>query len=151
RVLVGPGDEIPGTGFVRPSIVEVPDPAAIPDEEVFAPVLSLVRVPDTTRAIEVAAATRYGLAAGIVTTDRVLFETFARRVPAGIVNLNSPTTGASGRLPFGGVGRSGNHRPAGWTTADHVADPVASTVRDRPAPPAPLPGLPTLADREVRS
>ncbi len=147
RILVGPGDPRPGTGFVRPTLIAVDEPDLLPDEELFAPVLTLVRVPDPDTAAEVAAATRYGLAAGIVTASPELFETFARRIPAGIVNWNTPTTGASGRLPFGGVGWSGNHRPAGWTTADHVADPVVSSLRPRPEPPsAPLPGLPSPAE-----
>jgi succinylglutamic semialdehyde dehydrogenase len=43
-----------------------------------------------------------------------------------VVNWNRPTTGASGRLPFGGVGLSGNHRPSGYFAADYCSYPVAS-------------------------
>ena len=41
-----------------------------------------------------------------------LFQRFEAEVRAGVLNWNRQTTGASGAAPFGGVGRSGNHRPA---------------------------------------
>ena len=45
---------------------------------------------------------------------------------AGVIHWNRPTTGATGRLPFGGVGISGNHRPGGYFTADSCAYPLAT-------------------------
>jgi succinylglutamic semialdehyde dehydrogenase len=47
-------------------------------------------------------------------------------VNAGVVNWNRQTTGASGKLPFGGVGKSGNYRPSAYFAADYVSYPVAS-------------------------
>lgn len=47
---------------------------------------------------------------------------------AGCVNVNTGTAGASGKLPFGGIGWSGNHRPAGAFSSDYCAYPVASMV-----------------------
>ena len=60
------------------------------------------------------------------TDNRDLYEKFFRRIRAGVVNWNRPTTGASGALPFGGVGLSGNHRPSGYYAADYCSYPIAS-------------------------
>ena len=62
-----------------------------------------------------------------------MFEQFVDRVGAGVVNWNSPTTGAAGTLPFGGLGASGNHRPAGYHAIDFCSDPVASLEQSTPA------------------
>ena len=64
-----------------------------------------------------------------------------RRVRAGILNWNRQTTGASARLPFGGIGRSGNHRPSGSFAIDSCGYPVASLERDHVTPPPVPPGL----------
>jgi succinylglutamic semialdehyde dehydrogenase len=45
-----------------------------------------------------------------------------------VLNWNRQTTGASGAAPFGGVGQSGNHRPAGYYAADYSAWPMASLI-----------------------
>ena len=54
------------------------------------------------------------------------------RIRAGIVNWNRPTSGASSAAPFGGIGLSGNHRPAAYYAADYCAYPVASTEMEQP-------------------
>jgi succinylglutamic semialdehyde dehydrogenase len=111
-----------GTGLVSPGLVDVtamnPRP---PDEEVFGPLLQVIRVPDFTAALAEADATQYGLAAGLVSDDRMQFEAFRETVRAGVINWNQPLTGASGAVPFGGVKRSGNHRPSGLFAADYSA------------------------------
>jgi succinylglutamic semialdehyde dehydrogenase len=56
-----------------------------------------------------------------------------------VVNWNRPTTGASGKLPFGGVGDSGNHRPSAYYAADYCAYPVASMEAEKAGLPAQLP------------
>jgi len=60
------------------------------------------------------------------------FETFWSEIRAGIVNWNRPTNGASSAAPFGGVGLSGNHRPAAFYAADYCAYPVASNEMEQP-------------------
>ncbi len=135
------GEETLAGAFVRPTIVAT-DGLDVPDEEVFGPVITVERFDDLETAFARAADTRFGLAAGLVSTDPAHFERFKAVVTAGVVNFNCPTTGASGRLPFGGVGASGNHRPAGWTAADFCAFPVATMAYQHPAEAAsPLPGL----------
>jgi succinylglutamic semialdehyde dehydrogenase len=88
--------------------------------------LQIIRVNNFDEAIREANNTRYGLAAGLFSDDRALYDQFFRRIRAGVVNWNRPTTGASGALPFGGIGSSGNHRPSGYFAIDYCAYPVAS-------------------------
>ncbi|HEX7635577.1 MAG TPA: succinylglutamate-semialdehyde dehydrogenase [Noviherbaspirillum sp.] len=116
----------PGTGFVSPGIVDVTHASDIPDEEWFGPLLQVVRVPDFESAIRVANATEYGLAAGLLSEDEKLWRQFLIHARAGIVNWNRPTTGAASTAPFGGIGKSGNHRPSAYYAADYCAYPVAS-------------------------
>jgi succinylglutamic semialdehyde dehydrogenase len=115
------------TGLVSAGIVDVTDVNQVPDEEWFGPLLQVIRVPDFAAAISVANATRYGLAAGLLSDDVTLWQQFQSRIRAGIVNWNRPTTGAASTAPFGGIGRSGNNRPSAFYAADYCAYPVAST------------------------
>lgn len=111
--------------FVTSAILDVTGIAA-PDEEIFAPVLQVQRVPTFDDALIAANATRFGLAAGLVSEDDALWRRFIHESRAGVVNRNRPTTGASGAMPFGGSCASGNHRPSGYYAADFCAWPVAS-------------------------
>lgn len=111
--------------FVQPAIIDVTD-ASVPDEEIFAPFLSVIRVSNFDDAIKAANATRYGLSAGLISDDAKLWDRFITRIRAGVVNFNRPTTGAAGDMPFGGLGDSGNHRPSAYYAADYCAYPVAS-------------------------
>src|SRR5207244_5418708 len=90
------------------------------------PLLQVIRVKSFDEAMTEANNTRYGLVAALFSDDRSLFERFYRRIRAGVVNFNRPTTGATGDLPFGGIGRSGNHRPSGYFAVDYCSYPVAS-------------------------
>ncbi|TZG28604.1 succinylglutamate-semialdehyde dehydrogenase [Sphingomonas montanisoli] len=125
-----------GDAFVTPAIYDVTG-IDVPDEEIFAPVLQLIRVPSFDAAIEAANATSYGLSAGLLSDDEELWQRFMSRSRAGVVNWNRPTTGAAGNMPFGGLGRSGNHRPSAYYAADYCAYPVASfeapTIEDMTA------------------
>jgi succinylglutamic semialdehyde dehydrogenase len=125
-------DEL-GPAYVSPGLVDVTRVAERKDEEVFGPMLQVVRVGDFDWAIEEANATRFGLAAGLISDDPALFARFAAEVRAGVLNWNRQTTGASGAAPFGGVGLSGNHRPAGYYAADYSAWPMASLISAGPA------------------
>ncbi len=111
--------------FVTPAMIDMTGIDA-PDEEIFAPVLQLYRVPHFDAAIAKANDTRYGLSAGLVTEDDTLWQSFLLESRAGVVNRNRPTTGAAGSMPFGGLGESGNHRPSAYYAADYCAYPVAS-------------------------
>ncbi|MFW2829267.1 succinylglutamate-semialdehyde dehydrogenase [Sphingomonas sp. ID0503] len=111
--------------FVSPAIIDVTG-VDVPDAEIFAPVLQVLRVPDFDAAIRTANATQYGLSAGLISGDAALWERFVGEIRAGVVNWNRPTTGAAANMPFGGLGSSGNHRPSAYYAADYCAYPVAS-------------------------
>lgn len=118
---------VPGrsAAFLEPAVIEVTGVAA-PDEEIFAPVLQVIRARDFEQAIAEANRTRFGLTAALLSADDDLWARFRLEVRAGVINRNRPTTGASGAMPFGGLGESGNHRPSAYYAADYCAYPVAS-------------------------
>jgi len=111
--------------FVSPGLVDVTG-HDVADEELFAPLLQVRRVGSFDDAIAAANATRYGLSAGLISNEAGRWEHFLKRIRAGVVNWNRPTTGAAGTMPFGGLGSSGNHRPSAYYAADYCAYPVAS-------------------------
>lgn len=116
--------------LLTPGLIDVGD-GQLEDEEHFGPLLTVIRVPSFDAAIDAANATRFGLAAGLLSDSSNDYHYFCDRVRAGIVNWNRQTTGASGRLPFGGIGASGNHAPSGYFAADYCAYPVASLESQR--------------------
>jgi succinylglutamic semialdehyde dehydrogenase len=116
--------------LVTPGIIDMTECNNIADDEWFGPLLQVYRVGDFADAIERANATAYGLAAGLIGGSEVDFEEFRRSVKAGIVNWNTSTTGASSKLPFGGLGWSGNHRAAGAFAIDFCNDPIASLMKN---------------------
>ena len=131
-----------GTGFVSPAIVEVTGVTGIPDDEHFGPLLKVYRYSDFDDAIKQANDTSYGLSAGLLSDNQGDWDYFLRRIRAGIVNRNRPTTGANSAAPFGGVGASGNHRSGAYYAADYCAYPVASVELEQVSLPGSLnPGL----------
>ena len=115
-----------GTGLVSPGLLDVSTVAGREDEEVFGPLLQVIRVTDLDAAIEEANATAYGLSAGLLSDDPAEYERFSAAVRAGVVNWNQQLTGASSAAAFGGVGLSGNHRPSAYLAADYCSYAVAS-------------------------
>jgi succinylglutamic semialdehyde dehydrogenase len=122
---------VPGLPFLSPALIDVTGIANRADEEIFGPVLQMIRVPDFDAAIVEANATRYGLAAALIGGAPELYDRFWANVRAGIVNWNRPTSGAVAKAPTGGVGMSGNNRPSGYYAADHAAFPVVSSEADQ--------------------
>lgn len=142
RVLLRMRQLDPNAGFVTAGIVDVTDAKGIPDEEWFGPLLQVIRVADFDQAIAAANATEFGLAAALLSPSEDLWKRFAIKARAGVVNWNRPTTGAASSAPFGGVGKSGNHRPSAYYAADYCAYPVASIETSELEMPAKLsPGL----------
>jgi succinylglutamic semialdehyde dehydrogenase len=125
--------------MLSPGLIDVSEVRDRPDEEFFGPLLQLIRVDDFDAAIAEANRTAYGLSAGLLSDNRELYERFFRAIRAGVVNWNRPITGASGSLPFGGVGLSGNHRPSGYWAADYCSYPVASMETPKLETPAKTP------------
>lgn len=113
------------------------------DMETFAPIVRISVTNSFDDAIAQANASRYGLAASIFTQHRPAIDRFLAEAKAGCVNVNTGTAGASSKLPFGGLDRSGNHRPAGSFSLDYCAYPVASMVETGAAATVPQ-GMGTL-------
>lgn len=111
--------------LVTPSLIDVTG-IELDDVEHFGPMLCVTRVPSLDAAVTAANETKFGLAAGLLADSPDDYQQFIDRVRAGIVNWNRQTTGASGRLPFGGIGASGNHMPSGFFAADYCSYPIAS-------------------------
>ena len=104
--------------FVAPTIFDhVPWNSTIAQEEIFGPVLSIVRVKDFDEALRVSNSVRYGLASAIYTNDASKIFEFIDKTEAGITHVNSPTVGGEAHLPFGGVKSTG----VGQREVGHVA------------------------------
>lgn len=127
---------------ITPCIIDVTDAKHLQDEEIFGPLLQVTRVHSFEQAILLANDTRYGLSAGLISTDDNQWTFFVDNIRAGIVNRNCPLTGASSDAPFGGVGASGNLRPSAYYAADYCAYPMASMEKTNLSLPKQLsPGL----------
>ncbi len=100
--------DLPDGHWLAPTVFDRVQPSMrVAREEIFGPVLSVIRVPDAAAAFEAANAVEYGLAASVYTRDvRAIFE-FVDKVDVGIAHVNQPTLGGEVHLPFGGVKASG--------------------------------------------
>lgn len=131
-----------GAALLTPGLLDVTAVADRPDEELFGPLLQVVRYQGFEEAIVHANNTRYGLAAGLLSDSAERYQQFWLHSRAGIVNWNKQLTGAASSAPFGGVGASGNHRASAYYAADYCAFPVASLEAERVSLPSSLtPGI----------
>jgi succinylglutamic semialdehyde dehydrogenase len=121
-----------GLPFIHPGIIDTTEMAERPDVELFGPLLQVIRVDSFDEAIAEANNTRFGLSASLIGGSPQDYSRFWANIRAGIVNWNRPTNGASSAAPFGGIGLSGNHRPAAFYAADYCAYPVASSEMEQP-------------------
>ncbi|AHF66509.1 N-succinylglutamate 5-semialdehyde dehydrogenase [Pseudomonas cichorii] len=112
--------------LLTPGIIDVSAVSERPDEELFGPLLQVIRYAGFDAAIAEANDTQYGLAAGLLSDSEARYKQFWLQSRAGIVNWNKQLTGAASSAPFGGVGASGNHRASAYYAADYCAYPVAS-------------------------
>lgn len=95
----------------------------IAQEEVFGPVLAVIKVRDFAEAVAVLNDSRYGLSSSIYTRDVNAAFQAMRDLEAGITYINGPTIGAEAHLPFGGVKETGNgHREGGWPVYDFFSE-----------------------------
>lgn len=132
----------PNTGLLSPGVLDMTDVPNLSDDEIFAPLVQLFRYDDFDHAINMANQTHYGLAAGLFSDNLNRFQQFYDTIRAGIICWNKPTIGASGALPFGGIGKSGNHRPSAFFAADYCAYPIAIQEQSKLTMPGTMfPGL----------
>lgn len=129
RHMQRPNDDLP---FISPGIIDTTAMTDRPDVELFGPLLQVIKVKNFDAAIVEANRTRFGLSASLIGGSPQDYNRFWANIRAGIINWNRPTNGASSNAPFGGIGLSGNHRPAAFYAADYCAYPVASTEMDQP-------------------
>jgi len=105
--------------FYRPTVLaNTPRDAAAYHDEVFGPVASVVPYSTDDEAVELAAATEYGLALGIVSRDVMTALAMAHRIPTGIVHINDQTVNDEANSPFGGTGASGTGSRHGGAQAN---------------------------------
>ncbi len=106
--LVAGGDRAGDGGyFVQPTVFDdVAPQMRIAQEEIFGPVIGVIRAGSIDDAIEKANDVGFGLSAGIVTNDLRAALTFANNVEAGVVKINAPTSGIAVHVPFGGFKQS---------------------------------------------
>jgi aldehyde dehydrogenase (NAD+) len=110
--------------FYEPTIFTGVKPGSrLEQEEIFGPVLSVIRVGSADEAFRVNNDVRYGLSSSVYTSDvRVAFRAL-QELDNGITYVNAPTIGAEAHLPFGGVKQTGNgHREGGWEVYEFYSE-----------------------------
>jgi len=112
KLLVGgsrlTGGEYDRGLFVAPTVFDhVKWDSTIAQEEIFGPVLSVVRVPDFEEAVRVANSVKYGLSSSVYTNDSAKMMQFIDRIETGMTHVNSSTVWSEAHLPFGGMKGTG--------------------------------------------
>lgn len=111
--------------------------------EIFGPNVAIYQTDDFDEALRINDSTGFGLVTSLFSKRRDLYEDLLLRGRTGLVNWNRTTNGASSRLPFGGIGKSGNDRPTAHFAVHYCTIPVASLEDPHPfdATAAQLPGV----------
>ncbi len=104
--------------FIEPTIFLTKPEHRIATEEIFGPVLSVLKAKDYDDAVRIANNVKYGLSSSIYTQDLKWAFRAMRDLEAGITYVNAPTIGAEVHLPFGGVKETGFTREAGSTAIE---------------------------------
>ncbi|MBC7693374.1 MAG: aldehyde dehydrogenase family protein [Methylotenera sp.] len=142
-------DLSPQGNYVAPSICWVQDSSlaaakksVYQQTELFAPNVAILSADTIEDAVELANVTQYGLVSSVFTQSRETYTYCKREIEAGLINWNKSTVGASSRLPFGGLKKSGNHFPTALTSVFYCTTPVASlAVEDGKSITNAMPGL----------
>jgi alpha-ketoglutaric semialdehyde dehydrogenase len=110
--------------FYRPTVLAGVRPGMrVEQEEIFGPVLSVIKVGSLDEAIRVNNDVRYGLSSSLYTRDVNAAFRAMTELDNGITYVNAPTIGAEAHLPFGGVKQTGNgHREGGWEVYDFYSE-----------------------------
>jgi acyl-CoA reductase-like NAD-dependent aldehyde dehydrogenase len=101
--------------YVEPTIfADVQTDMRIAQEEIFGPVLTVLKAEDLEDAIQIANSVKFGLSSSVYTKDLTQAFEYINTVESGMVHVNAPTLGGEVHLPFGGLGASGvGHREQG--------------------------------------
>ncbi len=115
--------------YVTPSIhiVNKFDPNSIYQKsEIFGPNVAIYTVKDYDEALNVVNSTGYGLCMSLFSKNESLYRRSLLEAKVGLLNFNRTTNGASSKLPFGGMGKSGNDRPSAHYAIQYCSVPVSS-------------------------
>jgi alpha-ketoglutaric semialdehyde dehydrogenase len=94
--------------FIAPTVFDhVKWDSTIAQEEIFGPVLSVIRVPDFEEALRVANSVKYGLSSAVYTNDSAKMHAFIDRIESGMTHVNASTVWSEAHLPFGGMKGTG--------------------------------------------
>jgi succinylglutamic semialdehyde dehydrogenase len=121
--------------YVTPSInvVQKFDPKSVYQKsEIFGPNVAIYTVEDFDEAMMIHNSTGFGLAGALFTKTKSLYERALLEARVGVLNWNRTTNGASSKLPFGGMGKSGNDRPSASLAVQYCTVPVASLEDNNP-------------------
>ena len=127
---------MPGTGAFHPATVleDVTPEMRIATDEVFGPVVALLRAADLDEAIRLHNGVAYGLSGSIFTRDLATAETFIASARVGLVHVNGETAGAEPHVPFGGMkGSSSWSREQGKSAAEFYTQTRTVYVEGLPA------------------
>ncbi|HYN86089.1 MAG TPA: aldehyde dehydrogenase family protein [Pyrinomonadaceae bacterium] len=118
------GDGLERGYFVRPTVfTDVTPEMRVAREEIFGPVLSVLRVKDFEEAMRVANDSEYGLSSSVFTNDAASVFRFVDEIETGMTHVNSPTTGGEAHVPFGGIKATGiGEREQGSTALDFYTE-----------------------------
>jgi len=121
---IADGDGLSDGNFYEPTIfARVEAGQRLEQEEIFGPVLSVIRVSDADEAFKVNNDVKYGLSSSIYTTNVNVAFRAMNELDNGITYVNAPTIGAEAHLPFGGVKQTGNgHREGGWQVYEFYSE-----------------------------
>ncbi len=121
---IGRGGDLDKGWFHQPTIFsDVTPEMRIAKEEIFGPVLSVLKIKSLEEGINVLNNTIYGLSSSVYTNDVNAAFRAVRDIKAGITYINAPTIGAEAHMPFGGVKQTGNgHREGGWTVFEFFSE-----------------------------
>ena len=118
------GKELDHGFFFQPTIFTgVQAGSRLEQEEIFGPLLSVIKVKDADEAFAVNNDVKYGLSSSLYTRDVNLAFRALNELDNGITYVNAPTIGAEAHLPFGGVKQTGNgHREGGWEVYEFYSE-----------------------------
>ncbi|MBI5969520.1 MAG: aldehyde dehydrogenase family protein [Deltaproteobacteria bacterium] len=116
--------------FIEPTIFEAKHGMRITKEEIFGPVLAVIKVREYGEAVKAANDVEYGLSSSIYTGNVNLAFRAIQDLEAGVTYINAPTIGAEVHLPFGGVKNTGNGTREAGTEAIHEFTEIKSVFVD---------------------
>ncbi len=121
--------------YVTPSINLVPafEPKSVYQKsEIFGPNVAIYTTESFDEAIAINNSAGFGLVMALFTKNRALYERAIIEAQVGQLNLNRTTNGASSKLPFGGMNKSGNDRASAHYAVQYTTVPVSSLEDETP-------------------